>query len=128
MNNQLHIADRLTKILGWRRINDNIRAESPARFWQLSPDLQKELSELDFLRLTNKISETTTFGLPDFSQTHSGGEISFQGNMYHWEIRYHVGDKILLDPLLIADSDRFTTSGYIELLGDFDPIVDPLPF
>ncbi|MGL6281129.1 MAG: hypothetical protein ACRC2J_01830 [Microcoleaceae cyanobacterium] len=86
------------------------------------------MTELDFLRLTNKISDTTTFGLPDFSQCHSGGEIEFQGKYYHWELRYKVGDRILLDPLEIADSDRFTTSGYIELLGDFDPVVDPLPF
>ena len=128
MNNQIHIADKLTKILGWRRINDNIRGDAPARFWDLSPQLQSRLSELDFLRLTNKISDTNTFGIPDFSQCHSGGEIEFQGKYYHWEIRYHIGDKIILDPLEIADSDRFTTSGYIELLGDFDPVVDPLPF
>lgn len=128
MNNQLHIADKLTKIIGWRKINDNLRKDSGYDFWQLSPDLQKELTELDFLRLTNKISDTTTFGLPDFSQCHSGGEISFDGNMYHWEIRYHVGEKVYLNPLEIPDNDRFTTSGYIELLGDFDPIVDPLPF
>lgn len=128
MNNQIHIADKLQRIIGWRKINDNLRKDSGYDFWELSPDLQKELSELEFLSLCNKIADATTFGLPDFSQTHSGGEVSFQGNMYHWEIRYNVNGKILLDPLEIADSDRFTTSGYIELLGDYDPVVDPLPF
>lgn len=128
MNNQLHIADKLTKIIGWRKINDSVRAESVFTFWELSPKLQRELSELAVLSLVDKIRTAKTFGVPDFSQCHSGGEIEFQGRFYHWEIRYHIGDKIILDPLEISDNDRFSPSGYIELLGDFDPIADPLPF
>lgn len=128
MNNELNIADQLQRIISWRNINDKIRSEAPAKFWQLSPQLQNQLSELDFLRLTNKISDASSFGIPDFSQTHSGGEIELDGKYYHWEIRYHVGDKVLLDPLEVSDSDDFTPSGYIEKLGDHDPVVDPLPF
>lgn len=128
MNNQLHIADKITKIIGWRRINDNIRTGSVFTFWQLSPQLQRSLSELAVLSLVDKIRNVTTYGIPDFSQCHSGGEIEFQGKYYHWELRYKIGDKIILDPLEISDNDKFSPSGYIELLGDFDPIVDPLPF
>lgn len=134
-NQQVPIADQLTKIIGWRKINDHIRQSSPITFWNMPPVLKEELGAYNFSQLVEKIKATDQFGIPDFAQCHSGGEISFQGNMWHWEIFYvrnqaiiARGKEAIFNPLELSENENFQPKGWIELLGDFDEDFDPMPF
>jgi len=136
-NQQIPIADQLTKIIGWRKINDHIRQTSSDDFWNMPPVLKEELGVYNFSKLVEKIKATEEFGTPDFAQCHSGGEIEFKGKEWHWEIFYirtttntiyARGGEAVLNPLELSDTDNFQPKGWIELLGDWDDDHDPFPF
>ena len=136
-NQQIPVADQITKIIGWRRINDRIRQTSTDSFWNMPPVTKQELGDYHFSRLVDKIRNCTEFGTPDFAQCHSGGEIEYQGKQYHWEIFYirvttntiyARGGEAVLNPLELSDTDDFQPNGWIEILGEWDEDHDPFPF
>lgn len=123
-----HIADIAFETIKWIKINDQIRADKPYSFWAFSDDLESALSSHQRECIVNEIRRNTDFGIVDFSRTRSGGTVSYDGNEYHWEIFYIEGGKTYLDPLDMPGEKLYSSHGYVELLGDFDEELDPMPF
>jgi hypothetical protein len=123
-----NIADIAWETINWIRINDQIRSDKPYSYWAFADELKNELSTHQRKCIVDKIRRNTDFGIVDFSRTHSGGTVGYDGNQYHWEIFYIEGDKSYLDPLDLPGEKPYSSHGYVELLGDFNEELDPMPF